>query len=151
MAFVHCLHHPEGYRDPAAAAQRPRSLLLQPSAGQSALSARETQRQGRLVYAQCVHAAVFLKAKVSLATYGARISHTVQSFLWVQTSVSALLSGGQVLVTFYSGSAVLDYNDSISKELTIDRQTEILGMGAILYLTKKDLHHSFSHSLAVQR
>lgn len=55
------------------------------------------------------------------------------------------------LVTFYSGSAVLDYNDSISKELTIDRQTEILGMGAILYLTKKDLHHSFSHSLAVQR
>lgn len=103
------------------------------------------------MYAQCVHAAVFLKAKVSLATYGARISHTVQSFLWVQTSVSALLSGGQVLVTFYSGSAVLDYNDSISKELTIDRQTEIRGMDAILYLTKKDLHHSFSHSLAVQR
>lgn len=54
FAFVHCLRHPLGHRDPGAAAQHPRSLLLRPSAGQSGLSGGEGRREGRLMYAECV-------------------------------------------------------------------------------------------------
>lgn len=48
---------------------------------------RGRDRHHILMYAECVCPPAFLKAKISLAIYGARISCTVQSFLWTQLSV----------------------------------------------------------------